>query len=146
MPPTTTMTKAAPIIWISISRLAGSRGSCKAPPSAAKAAPKANTAVNNQAWFTPNALTIERSCVAARTSVPHFVRVNNNHNKPRNTGPTAIRNKSYSGNCRPKISTAPSRPGARGPSSSSGPQNHKTASRTIKATANVASNWNNSGA
>ena len=55
--------------------MAGSRGSCSAPPRPASKAPSANTAVNSQAWLTPSAPTISRSCVAARTSVPQRVRV-----------------------------------------------------------------------
>src|SRR5215510_1047871 len=66
MPPTTTTTKASPIATRSVARLAGSRASCNAPPSPASAAPRANTDVNKTAWFTPSALTISRSWVAAR--------------------------------------------------------------------------------
>ena len=98
MPPTTTTTKAAPMMFKSISKLAGSRGNCKAPPKPAKVAPKANTAVNNQAWLTPKALTISRSWVAARTKVPKRVRVSNNHNSAKTIGPATIKNKSYMGN------------------------------------------------
>ena len=79
MPPTTTTTKAAPMVLRSIARLAGSRGNCSAPPRPASIAPSANTAVNSQAWLTPSALTMSRSCVAARTSVPQRVRVSSSH-------------------------------------------------------------------
>ena len=94
MPPTTTTTKAAPMMFKSISRLAGSRGSCKAPPRPARKAPSANTAVNSQAWLTPSALTMSRSCVAARTSVPQRVLVSSSHSKHSTTGPATIKNKS----------------------------------------------------
>ena len=49
IPPTTTTTKAAPMVLRSISRLAGSRGSCNAPPKPASKAPKANTLVKSHA-------------------------------------------------------------------------------------------------
>ena len=140
IPPTTTTTKAAPIMFRSISRLAGSRGSCNAPPKPASTAPSVNTAVKSQAWLTPSALTISRSCVAARTKVPHRVFVSSSHSKPSTTGPTAIRKRSYVGNCRPKTRTEPAKPGARGPSISSGPQNHNTPSLMTKPSAKVASN------
>ena len=78
----------------SISSVAGSRGSCSAPPSPASIAPSANTAVNNQAWLTPRALTISRSCVAARTSVPNRVRVSSSQTAPSTSGPTTMRNRS----------------------------------------------------
>ena len=94
MPPTTTTTKAAPMVWRSISSVAGSRGSCSAPPRPANMAPSANTAVNSHAWFTPSALTMARSWVAARTSVPKRVRVSSSQTRPSTTGPTTIRNMS----------------------------------------------------
>ena len=94
MPPTTTTTKAEPMMLRSISRLAGSRGSCSAPPRPASSAPKPNTAVNSQAWLTPRAPTISRSCVAARTSVPQRVRVNSSHSRPSTSGPMTTRNRS----------------------------------------------------
>ncbi len=94
MPPTTTTTKAAPMVCRSISRLAGSRGSCNAPPRPASIAPSANTEVNSQAWLTPRAATMSRSCVAARTSVPQRVRVSSSHSRPSTAGPTTIRNRS----------------------------------------------------
>ena len=78
----------------SISSVAGSRGNCKAPPSPASSAPNANTSVKSQAWFTPSALTISRSCVAARTSVPQRVRVSRSQSRPSTTGPTTIKNRS----------------------------------------------------
>ena len=53
-------------------------------------------------------------------------------------GPTTIRNRSYCGIARPKTSTAPAKPGARGPSRSSAPQSASAASRTISTTPNVA--------
>ena len=49
IPPTTTITNASPITLRSSVRLAGKRGICTAPPSAARNAPSANTAVNSQA-------------------------------------------------------------------------------------------------
>ena len=94
MPPTTTTTKAEPMMCRSISRLAGSRGNCSAPPRPASMAPIANTAVNSQAWLTPRAPTISRSCVAARTSVPQRVRVSSVQSRPSTMGPTTIRNRS----------------------------------------------------
>ena len=54
----------------------------------------AYTLVNSQAWFTPRAPTISRSCVAARTSVPKRVRVSSSHTSANTTGPTTIKNKS----------------------------------------------------
>ena len=94
MPPTTTTTNASPIVCRSRPRLAGSRGSCSAPPSPASIVPRANTLVNSHAWFTPSALTISRSCVAARTSVPQRVRVSSSHSAPSTTGPAASKNTS----------------------------------------------------
>ncbi|CFM94636.1 Uncharacterised protein [Bordetella pertussis] len=90
MPPTTTMTNASPMVRRSRLRLAGSRGSCSAPPSPASMAPSANTPVNSQAWFTPSAPSISRSCVAARTRVPQRVRVSSSQSSPSTTGPTTI--------------------------------------------------------
>src|SRR3989344_4146560 len=124
MPPTTTTTNAAPMVLRSISSVAGSRGNCNAPPRPASSAPRANTAVNSQAWFTPRALTISRSCVAARTSVPQRVRVSSSHNRPSTTGPTTIRNRSNEGNCRPRMLTEPDSPGARGPLVDAAQQHH----------------------
>ena len=146
MPPTTTTTKAAPMVCMSSSRLAGSRGSCSAPPSPASKAPRANTLVNSQAWFTPRAPTISRSCVAARTSVPQRVRCSSHHRAASTTGPMAINSRSYAGNGRPRTLTEPSSPGARGPNSSSGPQAHSTASFTTSTSAKVANSCSSSGA
>ena len=42
----------------------------------------------------PSALTISRSCVAARTSVPQRVLVSSSHSRPSTSGPTTIRNRS----------------------------------------------------
>ena len=94
MPPTTTTTKAAPMVAMSISRLAGSRGSCSAPARPASSVPRANTAVNSQAWFTPSAPTISRSCVAARTRMPKRVRVSSRVRPSSTSGPTAISSRS----------------------------------------------------
>ena len=94
MPPTTTTTKAAPMRFRSMSRLALSRGNCSAPPSPASSEPSANTAVNSHAWLTPSALTISRSCAQARTSVPQRVRLSSSHSAPSTSGPAAIKNKS----------------------------------------------------
>jgi len=82
------------MVFRSISSVAGSRGNCSAPPRPASNAPSANTAVKSQAWLTPSALTISRSCVAARTSVPKRVRVSSSHTRPSTTGPMTIRNRS----------------------------------------------------
>jgi hypothetical protein len=94
MPPTTTTTKAAPMVSMSISRLAGSRGSCSAPPRPASNVPRANTAVNSQAWFTPRAPTISRSCVAARTRMPKRVLASSRVRPSSTSGPTAISSRS----------------------------------------------------
>jgi len=146
MPPTTTTTNASPIVARSSPRFAGSRGNCNAPPRPASIVPSANTPVNSHAWLTPSALTISRSWVAARTSVPQRVFVSSSQSPPSTSGPTAIRNRSYVGKRRPRMSTAPERPGARGPSRSSGPQTHNAASLITSISAKVASSWNNSGA
>ena len=94
MPPTTTTTKASPMVNRSRLSEAGSRGSCSAPPKPASIAPSANTLVNSQAWFTPSAPTISRSCVAARTSMPQRVRLSSNHSAPSTSGPATINSKS----------------------------------------------------
>ena len=82
------------MVVMSISRLAGSRGNCKAPARPASSVPSANTAVNSQAWFTPSAPTISRSCVAARTSVPKRVRVSSRCRPSNTSGPTAMSSQS----------------------------------------------------
>ena len=102
MPPTTTTTKASPIATRSRPRLAGSRGSCRAPPSPARNAPSANTAVNSSDWFTPSAPTISRSWVAARIRMPKRVRVSIHHSSPSTSGPMTISTRSYCGNDRPE--------------------------------------------
>ena len=94
----------------------------------------------------PRAPTISRSWVAARTKVPKRVRVSSSHSRPKMTGPMTISNRSYVGKRRPKMSMEPAKPGARGPSKSSGPQTHKAASLITSTSAKVASSWNNSGA
>src|SRR6218665_130302 len=68
MPPTTTTTKAAPMVFRSRSSVAGSRGSCSAPPRPASNAPSANTAVNSRAWRTPRAPSIPPSPPAPPTT------------------------------------------------------------------------------
>ena len=146
MPPITTTAKALPMALMSSSRWADSRGNCKAPPRPAKKHPRAKTAVKSQAWRIPKALAMARSSVAARTKIPQRVRCSSSHSKAHTAGPAAIKNKSSAGNCRPKIATAPPKPGARGPGNSSGPQEASTASLMIKPRANVASNCSNSGA
>ncbi len=49
MPPTTTTTKASLMTVRSISKLAGSRATCSAPPSPESSEPNANTLVNSMA-------------------------------------------------------------------------------------------------
>lgn len=129
MPPTTTTTNAAPMVSMSISRLAGSRGNCSAPPRPASSVPSAGLAVNSQAWLTPRAPTISRSCVAARTRVPKRVLVNKSVRPRRTQGPAAIKKKIVSGELAAQnLHTEPSSPVARGPNSSSGPHSHSAAS------------------
>ena len=82
------------MVAMSRPRLAGSRGNCKAPPKAASIEPSANTLVNNQAWFTPSADNMSRSCVAARTSVPQRVRCNSSQTSASTSGPIRISNRS----------------------------------------------------
>ena len=146
MPPTTTTTNTSASIVRSMVSTAGSRGIWIAPPRPARNEPSANTLVNSHAWFTPSAPAISRSSVAARTSVPQRVRVSSSQSRPSTIGPSTIRNRSYSGNCLPAMSTAAPRPGARGPSRSSGPQTQSAKSRTINTSAKVASSCNSSGA
>ena len=86
-PPTTTTTKASTMIRRSMSWDTASRGSCKAPPSAASPAPSANTEVNSQAWLTPSAPAISRSWVAARTRIPQRVRRNSEMQGEEHGGP-----------------------------------------------------------
>ena len=88
-PPTTTTTKASVMTDRSICRLADPSGNASAPPSPASPAPSANTVVNSIRWSTPSAATMSRSCVAARTSVPHRVRVNSSHSAPQHQRPDA---------------------------------------------------------
>ena len=146
MPPTTTTTNASAMMLRSISRLTDSRGIWTAPPSPASAAPTKKTPENRRLWLLPSAPTISRSWVAARTSVPQRVRWNRSHMAPSTSGPSTISARSYWGRSSPKISTAPSSPGARGPSRSSGPQIMSVASCTTSTTPKVARSWNISGA
>ena len=74
IPPITTTTKASVMIVVSITIVSACRGTCSAPPSPARAAPSANTAVKSRAWSIPSAATMSRSCVAARMSTPQRVR------------------------------------------------------------------------
>ncbi len=72
-PPTTVTTNASAMIARSMPRLAGSCGSCSAPASPARNAPSANTAVNSARSLMPSAPAMTRFSVAARTSIPKRV-------------------------------------------------------------------------
>ena len=139
-PPITTTTSASVITCRSIVWLAACRGSSSAPPRPARKTPSAKTLVNNHFWLTPRAATISRSCVAARTSTPQVVRRKSSHRNARTSGARAMSSKSYVGKGWPKRSIAPLNPGARGPSSSLGPQISNTRSSTTSVTPKVASN------
>src|SRR6185436_410770 len=145
-PPTTTTTKASETTDRSISKFAGSRGIASAPPRPARLAPRANTAVNSQRWFTPSAPVISRSSVAARIRIPKRVRVSRKCSSANTAGPSMIRNRSYFGNWRPAISIASRKPGARGPSRSSAPQAQSAKSLITSTRAKVASSCSSSGA
>ena len=146
-PPTTTTTKASDTTARSISRFAGSRGMASAPPSPASAAPSANTAGEQ-----PALVDAERAGhfpVLGRGAHEYSpARLASTANAARRTppGPSAIRNRSYSGKRRPAMSTAPVRPGARGPSRSSGPQAQSAKSLITRTSAKVASSCSSSGA
>ena len=111
-------------------------------------APSANTAVNSMAWLTPSAPTISRSCVAARTSRPKRVRVSSSqmqrqqHQRADDDQKQVVARQLAAEHLR----SAPRRPGARGPSRSSGPQSQSVASLMTSTSAKVASSWNSSGA
>ena len=62
---TTTTTNASAMIERSIESVADSRGICRAPPSPASSAPRANTPVKSHFWFTPSASAISRSSRAS---------------------------------------------------------------------------------
>ncbi|CUJ48458.1 Uncharacterised protein [Achromobacter sp. 2789STDY5608628] len=145
-PPTTTTTKALAMISRSSPSVAGTRGAASAPPSPARNAPSVKAEVNSQAWLTPSAASMSRFSAAARSSRPQRVRISSSHSRPSTTGPATISSRSYWGKRRPRISTAPDRPGARAANRSSGPQIAKAASPMMSTSAKVASSWNSSGA
>ena len=93
IPPTTTTTNASLMTVRSISRLAGSRATCNAPPRPDSSDPKANTPVNSSFSLTPSAPTISRSWVAARMRRPRRVRASIKYSARSTTGPAAIRNR-----------------------------------------------------
>ncbi len=122
MPPITTTTNASPMMLRSIRRLTNSRGTWSAPPRPARNEPTMNAEVKRTRWLTPSAPTISRSCVAARTRMPQRVRWKSSQMSPKTTGPMTMRARSYSGIGSPKMRTARSSIGARGPRRSSEPQ------------------------
>ena len=145
-PPTTTTTNALAMISRSSPKVAGTRGAASAPPSPARKAPKVKAEVKSQAWFTPRAASMLRFSAAARSRRPQRVRIKSSHSRPSTMGPAAINSRSYCGKRRPRIWTAPDRPGARAANKSSGPQMANAASPMMSTSAKVASNWNSSGA
>ena len=145
MPPMTTTTKTSTMMPRSMDRLAAWRGICNAPPSPAMNAPSTKTEVNRTFWLMPSAPTISRSWVAARTVMPQRVRWNSSHRAPRASGPRTTSISSYSGKGDPRMVTAPSSPGARGPNRSSLPQTVRVRSWIARTRPKVASNWKISG-
>ena len=86
--------------------------------------------MNSQRWLTPSAPAISRSCVAARTRMPQRVFVEqqverSEYQRPEHDQQQVVLRERRARRC----STAPAKPGARGPSRSSGPQAQSAKSR-----------------
>ena len=144
-PPVTTTTKVSTTTFTSICRLAGSRGSCRAPPKPASAQPSTTVPNISGAGLMPSASSMPRSCVAARTRVPNAVRVSSRCSPSHIRGPRTMVRAWYCGKNSPPTSIAPLSPGKRGANTSSGPKPQRMASCRVRLRPKVATSWYNSG-
>jgi hypothetical protein len=145
-PPVTTTTKVSTTMFMSICKLAGSRGNCSAPPSPASAQPSTIAPSISGFGFTPSADSMARSCVAARSCAPKRVRLSNKCRPNSTSGPSTMVTAWYCGKNSPPNSIAPLSPGKRGANTSSGPKPQRMASCNARLRPKVATNWYSSGA